>query len=327
MNSIMISIVLPVYNVEKYLDECLESIYNQSFKNFELIIVNDGSTDKSEEIINKYIDKKGDNIKYIKQENLGVSEARNNAISYITGKYTLFLDPDDYIESDMLKQLYNEAEKKCSDITICGYNMFYELNINNKVKVNYQTSDELIHSNKEIMNRVLNNEIICFLWNKLFLSENLNKYKIYFEKDRYSQDWFPVFKLMYYAKNIVIINKPLYNYRIRGNSNSHKKSIKKVYDHNIAIKSISNFIKKENINIDYKLLYKFIITHQFMNLKMCIESKTFSTNVYDICKIDTVKFNKVLFNNKISINEKIKFTAYKLRLLHIYYILKNNFKN
>lgn len=323
MNNTMISIVLPVYNVENYLDKCLESIYNQSFENFELIIVNDGSTDRSEDIINKYMAKNRKNIKYIKQENLGVSEARNNAISYITGKYTLFLDPDDYIENDMLKQLYNRAEENCSDITMCGYNMFYDLNYNNKVEVNYKISDELIHSSQEIMNRVLNNEIICFLWNKLFLTENLIKHKIYFEKDRYSQDWFPVFKLMYYANNIVIINKSLYNYRIRGNSNSHKKSIKKVYDHNIAIKSIVNFIKKENINIDYRFLYKFIITHQFMNLKMCIESKTCSTNVYDICKIDTVQFNKILFNNKISINEKIKFTAYKLRLLHIYYILKN----
>lgn len=113
MDEILISIVVPVYNAEKYIVEFLDSLLNQDFKKFELIVVNDGSTDKSEEIILKYKEK-FNYFKYIKQKNQGQSEARNKAIRYIRGKYTLFLDPDDYLEKNMLKEMYTVAKENDS---------------------------------------------------------------------------------------------------------------------------------------------------------------------------------------------------------------------
>lgn len=107
---IKISIIIPIYNVEKYLSRCIDSIENQTYKNIELILVNDGSTDKSEEIINKYI-KKYDNIKYIKKENGGLSDSRNWGAKEATGNYICFVDSDDYIDENLffsLKQYLNQ---------------------------------------------------------------------------------------------------------------------------------------------------------------------------------------------------------------------------
>ena len=98
------SIIVPVYNMEKYISKCLDSIFSSTYKNYEVIIVNDGSTDKSDEIIKTYIEKNR-NIIYIKEENMGLSTARNNGVSKATGDYIIFVDSDDYIEEKLLENL------------------------------------------------------------------------------------------------------------------------------------------------------------------------------------------------------------------------------
>ena len=114
-----ISILMPVYNAEKYLNETIDTIKNQSFSNWELIIVDDGSTDNSKEICTKLMndDKR---IKYILQENLGVSHTRNVALENAQGKYIVFVDSDDLIHEDYLKILINSIEKNNSDISVCN---------------------------------------------------------------------------------------------------------------------------------------------------------------------------------------------------------------
>ena len=115
----MVSVIIPVYNVEKYIDECLKSVVSQTYKNIEVIIINDGSTDKSEEIIRSYLDKY-ENITYIYQQNKGVSEARNLGLKNATGDYVLFVDSDDYIHKSMIEKMYNNA-KYINQIYICGH--------------------------------------------------------------------------------------------------------------------------------------------------------------------------------------------------------------
>ena len=116
---VAISIVIPVYNVEKYLRECLDSLINQTFNDFEVICVNDGSKDSSLEILNEYA-QKDIRFKVISQENGGSGSARNNGLSRAQGKYVQFLDGDDYFEPEMLEKLYNLAEKHQADITVCS---------------------------------------------------------------------------------------------------------------------------------------------------------------------------------------------------------------
>ncbi|MBR3628081.1 MAG: glycosyltransferase family 2 protein [Elusimicrobia bacterium] len=121
-----ISVIVPTYNVEKYLSQCLDSILNQTFKDFECICINDGSTDNSLSILQKYASK-DNRIKIINQENKGLSGARNAALKIVTGKYITFVDSDDFVSSDYLEKLINLAEKENSDIVYCRHKMYYSL--------------------------------------------------------------------------------------------------------------------------------------------------------------------------------------------------------
>ena len=137
-----VSIIIPVYNVESYIEKCLDSILQQEYDNKEIIVINDGSTDKSEEVISKYFEK----IKYVKKENSGLSDTRNLGIDMATGKYIMFVDADDYIELDLLKKLRPYIEQ---DIDLNG---FYAWLLDGEQEL------ELIGDNKKI-NAILDNQI------------------------------------------------------------------------------------------------------------------------------------------------------------------------
>ena len=116
----LISIIVPVYNVESYLKRCIESILNQTFRDFELILVNDGSTDNSEIICKEYA-LKDERIKYFYQRNKGVSEARNKGIDNSSGEYIQFIDSDDYVDENFLEIVVNRFKRDNSDIVFIGF--------------------------------------------------------------------------------------------------------------------------------------------------------------------------------------------------------------
>lgn len=118
----LVSVIVPVYNNEKFLKKCISSLLTQKYTNIEVILINDGSTDKSGEIIEGYL-KKNERIKYINQENSGVADARNRGVESASGKYLLFVDSDDYIGVNYVYDLVHEAEKNNSDLVICGYTL------------------------------------------------------------------------------------------------------------------------------------------------------------------------------------------------------------
>ena len=116
-----VSIIVPVYNVEKYIDKCLDSLVNQTLKDIQIIIVNDGSKDDSIKIIKEYQEKYGNKIKYLEKENGGLSDARNYGIPYAEGEYIAFLDSDDYIEKNAYEEMYNIAKKEEADMVECDF--------------------------------------------------------------------------------------------------------------------------------------------------------------------------------------------------------------
>ena len=120
-----VSIIVPVYNTEKYLDKCLNSLLNQSYKNIEIIFVNDGSTDRSKEILQKYA-RQSEKIIVVEQKNQGLSVARNEGILHATGFYLSFVDGDDYVDKDFIFHLIERAEDSRADMVICGYKMVDE---------------------------------------------------------------------------------------------------------------------------------------------------------------------------------------------------------
>ena len=116
-----LSLIIPVYNVENYIEKCLDSVVNQTIDDMEIIIVNDGSKDKSKEKINKYLQKYKEKIKYLEKENGGLSSARNFGIPHATGEYIAFLDSDDYVEPKMYEEMYNLAKKEDADMVECDF--------------------------------------------------------------------------------------------------------------------------------------------------------------------------------------------------------------
>lgn len=211
MCGIEISIVLPVYNAEKYLDNTLQSICTQSFKDFELIAIDDGSKDSSLLILKQYRDKI-DNLTIISNENSGVSKTRNKGINLAKGKYICFVDSDDILHQDYLKNLYKPVKLYEAELVYCGYCVFYD-------EINFGLSTNAISEKIEI------NNVDCFdyvmaqglgtpLWNKLYQLELLKRNNIYFkETSSFGEDMFFNWKVFMAFNNIYYINESLYGYR------------------------------------------------------------------------------------------------------------------
>ena len=206
MKNELISIIVPVYNVEEYLDRCIQSVLNQSYKNIEIILVDDGSTDKSLEICNKY--KKETKIKVFHKKNGGLSSARNFGMKKIKGKYIYFLDSDDYISINTIEILYNSLKNNNGDIS-CAKELFVydsvtNLEANKDFGVINYTSENALESIL-YMNGISNSA--C---NKLYKKELFNN--IIFPEGKLYEDLGCIYKVIGKANKIVFNNVFLYNY-------------------------------------------------------------------------------------------------------------------
>ena len=164
----LISVVVSIYNMEKYLDKCINSIINQTHKELEIILIDDGSTDNSRTIAEKYskIDKR---IKYYYKKNGGLSDARNYGIKKATGEYIGFVDSDDYLEKEMYEELYKNIIKYNADISVVGFNIVYEDNNLNKVSYEEPYNKLEVLNSKEAFDILFKDSLFGnFAWNKLY---------------------------------------------------------------------------------------------------------------------------------------------------------------
>lgn len=208
-----ISVIIPVYNGQAYLKNCIKSILNQKLKEIEVIIVNDGSIDGSKEIIEKYC-LKDERIKAIHKKNEGVSEARNTALKVAVGEYIAFVDVDDDIHPNMFNSMYSCAKQQNADIVMCGYN---EFNFNGEVEM----KSPPIEINKLIMGKEKEEIIttkcselkaIWFVWRNIYKNEVVRDIK--FNKDiNLGEDGLFNLEAFYKSKNIYAIKDFFYNYR------------------------------------------------------------------------------------------------------------------
>lgn len=215
MNSPKISVIIPVYNSEKYINQCLDSIINQTFKDIEIICINDGSTDKSSEILQQYSNK-DKRIKIINQQNSGASVARNKGIDISTGDYLSVLDCDDFFDLDMFELMYDQALKYDTDITLCGAKTFDD---KTKVLKNINTIKFELLANKEVFSaRDVAKHIfqldINWCWDKLYKTSFIKKNKIYFQSAKAHEDTFFVTYSLTKCERISVLNKTLCTYRI-----------------------------------------------------------------------------------------------------------------
>lgn len=225
---VKISIIVPVYNVEKYLENSIESILNQTFKDFELILVDDGSTDNSGKICDIY-EKKDSRIKVIHKNNGGLSSARNAGLDIACGKYVGFIDSDDSIHPRMYEILYDLIKKYESDISCCNYKKIYDIFKDEYENVNSLEVIEI--SNIEAIKNLYDKEIgvkLVIACNKLYRKNLFDK--IRYKVGRLHEDEFMAHRILYNSKKITYVDNELYYYLQREGSIMSKKSYKRKVD-------------------------------------------------------------------------------------------------
>lgn len=242
-----ISIIIPCYNMEQKIEKCISSIKNQSYKNFEAIFVDDGSTDQTKDVIEENI-KNDDRMKYFFKENGGVASSRNYGIEKATGTYICFIDSDDYVEEDYLKELHDNLVSNKSDISICNFTRVYE--------------------DKAVENRVENDfyHIIRFpaAWNKLYKTSLFKDNDIEFPDKRVGEDLSVFGRLLMITDRISVVEKSLYNYIQSSTSLTHTYDDSQ-YDTFEMTESIENFAKERNVYDKFYSRLEFInIYHIFV---------------------------------------------------------------
>lgn len=315
-----VSVIVPVYNVEEYIDKCLDTLTNQTFKDYELIIINDGSPDNSESIILDYQKKYPKLIKYYKKENGGLSSARNYGIEKSTGEYLMFIDSDDYVSNDMVEKLYNKIDKEQSDMVICNY---YRVTCKGKFIKNYNINPSTtnIKSNPEI---ILNKQAA---WNKIYKKELFSQNK--FDEGKYYEDLRLIPKLYLECKKIAFIDDFCYYYIERDNSIMKDINLEKNYEIVEAIDSLITYYKSHNKYERYKEEIEFMMLDNIM----------VSTFDRIICSTDNIKNNLKRYwdfidnnfpnykkNKYIKTWDKKRKLIYFLNSHKLYYITKLIFK-
>lgn len=318
-----VSIIIPVYNVEKYINQCLQSVVGQTYKNCEVIIVNDGSTDDSIEIIERY-KKSYPEITVVNKKNGGLGAARNEGLKYVTGKYIVFIDSDDYLSTNYIEDLYKNIKTNDCDMSICGFEKFYDFN-NKKELVKLDSSIDFnkVYTNFEVLDLIFYNKIFCHAWNKMYKRELFEKNNIVYEEGKLYEDIYTTVKLVSKAKKIFFVDEELYMYRIREGNITSISNRKSIEDYNYAIMRVNEYFQYENLlNASKENLINFNLAYTLSSLDMFSKYKSYNiinfykeyNELYKDLPLD-YSMLKVLLSGKIQSWVKRDYFLLKLGLL------------
>lgn len=234
-----VSVIVPAYNVENYIEKCLNSLVNQTLDDIEIIVVNDGSQDKTKEKILDFCNRYPQKVKYLEKENGGLSSARNFGMPYAVGEYVAFLDSDDYVELSMYEEMYNEAKREDYDMVECDFIWEYP----NKKRYDH---GELPQSKKEM---IVKNRVVA--WNKLIKREVIEKAKIEFPEGLRYEDVEFFYKLVPFLDKVSIVNKYFIHYIQRENSivNTQNSRTKEIFT---VLNNVIKYYKEKDIYEEYK---------------------------------------------------------------------------
>lgn len=316
----LVSIIIPVYNVEKYLRECLDSVIRQTYKNVEILVIDDGSSDLSGKICDEYA-LRDTRIKVIHQENSGLSGARNRGIDLSSGDYLIFLDSDDYLEKDILEQLVIAIEKHKCDIAVSGIIYCDE---NKNILLKKAVKEETIYDkNEQIFNLLTSYEINTMAWGKLYNRNLFNDLR--YPLNKYHEDVYLTYKLLDKSKKTVVIPNMGFYYRQVDNSIIHSKFSIKHLDSLDAVKQRMKFIEKNYPEYN-KYAYATVPYVSCKILEKMIQSNYSNKDIESSIQIEIKKYILYfLFYSKSKIATKLFciLVAYNLMLSKkLYGILK-----
>ena len=305
-----ISIVVPVYNVEKYLDKCINSILNQTLSEFELILIDDGSKDSSGLICDKYAES-DKRIKVIHKSNGGMSSARNVGLDVAKGKYIGFVDSDDWIESDMYELLYNICEDNNCDIANCSSIIHYE----QKTVINGGHS-LIIHNKEEAMKTMLEGKLYDeVVWTKLIKRKILNE--IRFTEGIVYEDTDFTYRVIDKAQKVGCIGEPKYHYikRQNGIMNIAKKDLK--IDGVLVYNEMYKFFRTNYLNLS-ELVANKLVNHAMYILDNISNSDDFKKYKYKydiVVNVLNENYKVIIRLNGLNIKQKILLTLTKINPL------------
>ncbi|WP_290139662.1 glycosyltransferase family 2 protein [uncultured Dubosiella sp.] len=256
----LVSIVVPIYNVEKYLSKCIDSLIDQTYKNLEIILVNDGSTDQSGDIAQQYA-KQDSRIRYTVQENQGQGSARNHGIEQAMGKYISFVDSDDTIDLKMIELMMKKMESEDCDIVFCDYER--KDACGNTLERYFNPLDSNCIYEPDQQKKVLLVDPVP--WNKLFRKSLFQRTNIRFPSRVWYEDLRTIPKLIANAKKIGFIDKPLYFYLQRQGSTMSSKNLSKQEESLQAINDLIHYFKANHLYKTYEKELEFLcIAHVYV---------------------------------------------------------------
>lgn len=235
-NKALVSIIVPVYNVERYVGRCLESLIHQSYTNLEIIVVNDGSTDNSLSVCEKYA-KKDNRIKVVTQNNRGLSGARNIGLRNCTGEFVTFVDSDDWIHCNMVEYLYHALLRYNTEISLCASLRVSEEQISDK---KYEEIDGLVYTRDEFMQLFLNGTFTA-CWSRLFRRDVLSGFE--FPEGLNCEDYIYMYEAIRRTNSVVGFSLPLYYYYVRENSIVNESFSLKKFDQYYSAKKLYELVK------------------------------------------------------------------------------------
>lgn len=287
MDKNLISIIVPVYNVKKYLDSCIKSLIVQTYHNIEIILVDDGSTDGSEAICDDW-EKRDKRIHVIHQRNKGLSEARNTGIQFARGNYISFVDSDDYVENTIIEQLYQSIIKNKTEMSICGY---YEVIENDFIK-HYYSGDDVITPKDFFVSIFGGVSLGSYAWNKLYRRELFDL--IRFPEKQKFEDINTIYKLIIQCDRISVVKECLYYYVRRDNSITMSIDEKGINDQLYAIKERYEYIKRNYPELN-KMALQQLYRMQITSWNQIVRAgKSQSSILQEQLRIDIKKNLKIL---------------------------------
>lgn len=309
MKNELISIVVPVYNVEKYLEKCVKSILNQTYKNLEIILVDDGSTDNSGNMCDE-LAKLDDRIKVYHKENGGLSDARNYGVERATGAYIGFVDSDDYIEKEMYEKLYEAIKKENADVAECNLKIVYP----HGTELFTQEKYYKVCNKEEYLEEYLKIEkIFGSVWTKLLRRDIASK--LLFPKGKLYEDTYYSNDLINIAEKYVIMDKPYYNYLMRNDSITNSKFKPKILDLIDIVNIIHKKVYRDYPNLkeaaDCRQMYAY-----FSVLNSMLMEDNFKENKYytQIERYFGKNYMKLLKNKYITRNRKLSILLIKINI-------------